>query len=165
MKILITGGIKSGKSTFAEKKTLEILSNFKPIYLATAEIIDSEMINKVKNHKKRRKNKFVTIEEPIDILKQISNGKEVVLIECMTMWLNNWLHYKKSTEEIPKIINQILSIPRDIVFVINDVGKGIIPNNKLSRLFVELSGIISSQIGNKSDEIWYCISGYPVKIK
>ena len=60
--------------------------------MATAEIIDSEMINKVKNHKKRRKNKFVTIEEPIDILKQISNGKEVVLIECMTMWLNKWLH-------------------------------------------------------------------------
>ena len=106
MKILITGGIKSGKSLQAEKRIIEISNGQIPIYLATNELFDSEMKKRVSEHRNRRDNRFQTIEEALYLYDTINERKEPVLIECMTMWLNNAL-YKKFPEE--KIFLEIIS--------------------------------------------------------
>ena len=165
MKILITGGVKSGKSTFAEQKTLELSEGFTPLYLATAECLDDEMQTKIEEHRRKRMDRFRTIEEPLDLVSSLTEGKEPALIECMTLWLNNWFHYQKDEEQIMSIVDQLLSLPRDLVFVLNEVGHGIIPENPLARKFVNWSGKIGSRLGKGCDEIWFCIAGHPMQVK
>ena len=165
MKILITGGVKSGKSTFAEKKTLELSEGFTPLYLATAECLDEEMQTKIEEHRRKRMDRFRTIEEPLDLVSPLTEGKEPALIECMTLWLNNWFHYQKDEEQIMSIVDQLLTLPRDLVFVLNEVGHGIIPENPLARKYVDWSGKIGSRLGKGCDEIWFCIAGHPMQVK
>ena len=165
MKILITGGVKSGKSTFAEQKTLELSEGFTPLYLATAECLDEEMQTKIEKHRRNRMDRFRTIEEPLDLVSPLTEGKEPALIECMTLWLNNWFHYQKDEEQIMSMVDQLLTLPRDLVFVLNEVGHGIIPENPLARIFVDWSGKIGSRLGKGCDEIWCCIAGHPMQVK
>ena len=83
----------------------------------------------------------------------------------MTLWLNNWLHYQKDEEQIMSIVDQLLTLPRDLVFVLNEVGHGIIPENPIARKFVDWSGKIGSRLGKGCDEIWFCIAGHPMQVK
>ena len=165
MKILVTGGIKSGKSVFAEKKTLELSKGQIPVYLATAERNDQEMERKIEKHRRQRMNRFRTIEEPLQIVSALDQDTAPALVECMTLWLNNWLHYQKDEDEIPGIVQQLLELPRDLVLVINEVGQGIIPENPLARKFAEWSGRVASGLGSGCEEIWYCVAGHPMRVK
>ena len=101
----------------------------------------------------------------LELVSSLTVGKEPALIECMTLWLNNWLHYQKDEEQIMSIIDQLLTLPRDLVFVLNEVGHGIIPENPLARKFVDWSGKIGSRLGKGCDEIWCCIAGHPMQVK
>ena len=92
MKILITGGVKSGKSRHAQKRILAMANKIKPVYLATTELKDSEMKRRITNHRQLRGNKFETVEEPLNLASVLRNIQCPVLIECLTMWLNNALH-------------------------------------------------------------------------
>ena len=83
----------------------------------------------------------------------------------MTLWLNNWFHYQKDEEQIMSMLDQRLTLPRDLVFVLNEVGHGIIPENPLSRKFVDWSGKIGSRLGKGCDEICFCIAGHPMQVK
>ena len=165
MKILVTGGIKSGKSFFAEKKTLELAKGQTPVYLATAERHDEEMQTKIDKHRRQRKYRFITIEEPLDLLDALGLAEEPALIECMTLWLNNWLHYQKDEDQILGILDRLLALPRDLVFVLNEVGQGIIPDNPLARKYAEWSGRIGATLGSGCEEIWYCVAGHPMRVK
>ena len=100
MKILVTGGVKSGKSRHAEKLILKLSAGIKPIYLATTELIDPEMKKSISKHRQRRGNLFDTIEEPLFLASELRNIQSPVLIECLTMWLNNALHHKYSERKI-----------------------------------------------------------------
>ena len=165
MKVLITGGVKSGKSSFAERKVLELSKVATPLYLATAELADDEMRERVARHRRQRGSRFRTVEEPLRIVESLSGDSEPALVECMTLWLNNWLHYGKPEEEISEVIKKLLVLHRDLVLVINEVGQGVIPKNPLARRFVDLSGKVSCQLGEGCDEIWFCIAGRPMRIK
>ena len=165
MKILVTGGVKSGKSFFAEKKTLELSQEQKPVYVATAERNDEEMKQKIEKHRQQRQERFRTIEEPLDLLKALGQEQQPALIECMTLWLNNWFYYQKDQDQIPGILKQLLVLERDLVFVLNEVGQGIIPENPLARSYAEWSGRIGSILGSGCEEIWYCVAGYPMRVK
>ena len=165
MKILITGAVKSGKSTNAENRILEISEGIIPIYLATCEIFDSEMLKRIKDHRQRRGKKFYTIEEALFLSKAIEDQKNPVLIECMTMWLNNVLHHEFSEKKIFAEIENLLSLKNDLIFVLNEVGMGIIPENSLARRFSDLSGRISQKLGESCDEVNLCVAGILVKLK
>ena len=165
MKILFTGGVKSGKSTNAESRIIEISKGIIPIYLATCEMFDSEMIKRIKDHRQRRGNKFQTIEEPLYLSEAIKDLEKPVLIECMTMWINNVLHYKFSEKKIFKEIENLLALENDLIFVLNEVGMGIIPSNPLARKFSDLSGRISQKLGGSCDEVNLCVAGLLVKLK
>jgi len=90
LKTLVLGGIKSGKSSFAETLALQS-STLKPYYLATTEFIDDEMQRKIAQHKQRRQEKFHTIEEPLELSSVIEKVEGTILVECVSMWLNNML--------------------------------------------------------------------------
>ena len=163
MKTLFIGGVKSGKSRLAEEYILKISDT--PLYLATSEITDEEMQIKVLQHKLQRDEQFETIEEPLNILGEVNNTPKSVIIECMTFWLNNMLYYNKSDEEIFLHVRELLALDNTIVFVLNDVGSGIIGADKETREFINLSGLLSQFIATECDEVYHVIAGIASKIK
>ena len=165
MKILITGGVKSGKSRHAETRILEMANGKKPIYLATTELLDPEMEERVLEHRRRRGEKFRTIEEPLHLTDALLNIEGPVLIECLTMWLNNALHHQLSEKKIITEIENLLQLKCDVIFVQNEVGLGIIPDNSLARKFSDLSGRIAQQLGEVCDEVNLCVVGILLQIK
>ena len=165
MKILFTGGIKSGKSRLAEKRILDFTQSQKPIYLATTELLDPEMETRISEHRRRRGKRFKTIEEPLYLNEVLTETDAPILIECITMWLNNALHHQLPESKIFSEIEHLLSLKNELVFVLNEVGVGIIPDNPLSRKFVDLSGRIAQLLAEACDEVNWCVAGISVKIK
>jgi len=163
-KTLFIGGIKSGKSYHAEQYTLKNCKNL-PIYLATTEFIDAEMKERIEQHKLQRSQNFLTIEESLNLLEAISPVKSHVLVECISMWINNMLHHEFTYEDMEEHILKVLALPHDIVFVQNDVGAGIIPDNALARKYIDISGKISQLLGQHCDNVFHVIAGIATPIK
>ena len=165
MKLLITGGVKIGKSRHAEKRILAMANGIKPVYLATTEFKDYEIKKRITNHRLRRNSTFETIEEPLRLAYVLKNIQCPVLVECLTMWLNNALHHKYSERKVFAEIDNLLSLECDLVFVINEVGLGIIPENPLARKFLDLSGRVAQKLGEACDEVIWCVAGNTIRIK
>lgn len=163
-KALFIGGIKSGKSFNAEIYTLKNSSK-KPIYLATTEFIDDEMQKRIDTHKLQREAQFETIEEPLKLYNAITECDSSVLIECVSMWINNMLYHGFGFDEMKRELEAILALDKTIVFVLNDVGCGIIPENKLAREFIDISGKLSQLIASSCDEVYHTIAGISTRIK
>lgn len=174
--ILVTGGCRSGKSNYAEKLALEAGSN--KLYIATAPILDDEMSNRVQKHQKDREGKgWKTIEEEIDLAEVLGEckGYDSILIDCLTLWINNMIYYseKQNTiitedtiaDKIKIIIENSRLLNTRIIFVINEVGMGIIPDNKVARLFRDLSGRCSQIIAQNADKVVLMSCGIPLTIK
>ncbi len=152
MKVLYFGGQKSGKSTLAEQKALEIASS-KPYYIATYDnsFDDTEMKDRVLKHQIQREDSFITIEEPKDFISKIESGN-TYLIDCVSMWILNSLENEE--EELLEELEKLRDIEANIVFVLNDVNSGVIPFDKESRKFVDLTGIIGQKLASLCDEVY-----------
>ncbi len=168
----ILGGARSGKSRFA----LE-LGNRKQghkIFLATAQAFDAEMAERIEKHKQDRAEDWQSIETAIKLaetLQSLDREKkaDVIVIDCLTLWLNNLLML---TEDSEKIIEQIDALMRviqklelNIIAVSNEVGLGIVPDNALSRRFRDLAGVLHQKWAAVSDEVYWVTAGIPMKIK
>ena len=165
MKTLFIGGIKSGKSQNAERYILK-QSKKKPSYLATTEFIDDEMAKKIAIHQETREDNFITIEEALEIANAVeSSREESVLVECLSMWINNMLYHEKSVDDMITEINRLFLSKKDIVFVINDVSSSVISENKLVRKFVETNGKIAQLVASQCDEVYHVVAGIATKIK
>lgn len=164
MKVLFIGGVKSGKSMNAQKYILE-MSRDKPVYLATTEFMDDEMRARVTQHKLQREESFITIEEPLKIYATLKKQNTPVLVECLTMWINNMLYHKYDFEAMRRELEQVMALDIDVVFVLNDVGTGIMPTNKLAREFIDISGKLSQLVASDCDEVYHTIAGISSKIK
>lgn len=173
---MITGGQSCGKSTFAQKKAEKIEG--KRVYLATAQAFDEEMKIKIQRHIEERADIFDTIEEPLEIDKAIlkTNKYDTVLLDCLTMWTSNIILNNENNEEeaiekyLEKFIESISELKensniKQLIIVTNEVGWGIIPGNKLSRIFARLLGTVNKKIAELSDEVYMMVSGIEVKIK
>jgi len=163
MKVLYFGGQKSGKSSLAESKTLEISSS-KAYYIATydSSFHDSEMLQRIQKHKNQRKDNFITIEETTDIA-SIIKPNQTYLIDCMSMWILNTLD--KPIESLLDMIDSISKIDANVVFVLNDVSSGVIPIDRQSRQFVDRSGIIGQALAKICDEVYEVKLGLGIKLK
>lgn len=163
MKILYFGGQKSGKSKLAEQKALEIAKT-KPYYIATYDnsFNDKEMIQRVELHKSKRKDNFITIEETKDISKVVKEG-DTYLVDCLSMWLLN--NIEEDMDNLKKQIELISKIDANIVFVLNDVNSGVIPMDKISRKYIDFSGILGQKIASFCDEVYEVKLGIGIKIK
>ena len=168
-KILILGGARSGKSHYAE--TLAMKSNKEVIYLATAKVLDNEISERVKQHRLDRLQHWQTIEEPIklaDTLRQWSSAERVILVDCLTMWVNNLLTENNPglmKKELDKLISQLAEFAGTIIFVSNEVGMGIIPMGELSRLFVDETGRLHQRLAQQADQVILMVAGLPHQIK
>ncbi len=163
-KALFIGGIKSGKSKNAEIYTLKN-SKAKPIYLATNEFFDDEMKKRVANHKALREDAFITIEEPLNLSRIIKTFDSTVLVECVSMWINNMLYHGLSEDDMFEELESLSTADTDIVFVINDVSCSVVSENRLTREFVDINGRISQLLASKCDEVFNTVAGISVKIK
>ena len=163
-KTLFIGGIKSGKSANAEAYILKN-SDEKPYYLATTEFIDAGMKERIDAHKKSRGDSFTTLEEPLKIYEVIKTNKKPVLVECVSMWINNMLYHGFTLSDMQEELSSILELEQSVVFVLNDVGTGVIPENKLAREFIDISGRLSQLIASRCDEVYHTIAGISTRIK
>lgn len=164
--ILITGGARSGKSAFAERLTLELGSP--AIYIATGQAFDSEFEARIARHRAGRGPEWRTVEEPLALTEALrrTDGGPPRLVDCLTLWLSNLMlnghDWAAATETLAGAISR-QSAPA--VFVTNEVGAGIVPENGLARAFRDASGLVNQQIARACDELWLCVAGYPVKVK
>lgn len=164
MKVLYYGGQKSGKSLLAEKRTLELSKDRKPFYIATYHNVynDKEMHSRIKRHKQQRQELFLTIEEPFDLPKVINNN-ETYLIDCISMWLLNNLNKKE--EELIEQIERLSKSNSNIIFVLNDVNTGVIPMDKQSRRFVDMTGTLGQKLASICDEVYEVTLGIERRLK
>lgn len=167
-KILVTGGIKSGKSRIALKLASDIESGEK-FFIATARAIDPEMQEKIAKHKGERGNDFRTQEEPIHLgaaLRRIDPSTAVV--DCLTLWVSNLL-FELSEEEKLSAIEDFFAALREasgsIIIVTNEVGWGIIPSDEVSRQYQNELGTLNQQVAQVCDEVYVMFSGIRMRIK
>lgn len=161
---LFYGGIKSGKSALAESYTLDLTSDT-PFYLATSEFIDSEMQKRIALHKQRRKKNFITLEEPLQIANTIEKHNGTVLLECVSMWINNMLYHEKTLQDMLQQLEIIAHTNNDVICVMNDVSRSVISENHLVREFVDCSGVIAQFIAKHAQEFYTVHAGVKVRIK
>ncbi len=159
------GGVKSGKSCLAENYILKNFSTQKPYYLATTQLLDAEMQQRIQIHKQRREEFFITIEEPLKLYDTLKQCNHPVLVECVTMWLNNALYHQHNDTQILEELEAVMSLPTDLVLVHNEVGFGIIPDNALARRFVDLSSRAAQIMAKNCDEVFFCSAGLKLKMK
>jgi adenosylcobinamide kinase/adenosylcobinamide-phosphate guanylyltransferase len=165
MKTLFIGGIKSGKSRLAEAYILENEITAKPYYLATNEFFDEEMQARIQIHQQRRQDLFITIEEPVKLFEILEKCQAPVLVECVSMWLNNQLYHQIAVAEILQELEAVLQLSCDMVLVHNEVGLSVISDNLLARQFVDLSGKAAQLMGRYCDEVFFCSAGLKIKMK
>ncbi len=164
MKILYIGGQKSGKSYLAEKAVLKLSKKIKPYYIATYDnsYNDKSMQKRINNHKKRRVGKFHIIEQT-KLLHKVINNHSTYIIDCLSMWILN--HIDLSKKKILKELKKLLSTKANIVFVLNDVSNGVIPLDKLSRKYVDISGIVGQIVAKRSDKVIKVEYGLQTRLK
>lgn len=178
--IFIVGGVRSGKSAFALKRA-KIIEG-RRLYIATAQPLDGEMEERINKHRKERGDDWDTVEEPISIVEVIKKSKNygVVLLDCLTLWISNLMHKKLRLEEdgpatpgfkeeLGKVVKDLLSTCKDsdasIIIVSNEVGLGIVPDNPLARRFCDIAGYVNQRVAEAADEVFFMVSGIPMKVK
>ncbi|BBM40150.1 cobalbumin biosynthesis protein [Leptotrichia shahii] len=192
--IFVTGGAKSGKSKFAEEMLLKLNNgNQKNIYLATSLVFDEEMKEKVRLHKKRRKNDWFTVETYRNFKNKLNNFfenndkiKNNMLVDCLTNMITNiifenqnidWNNFekklyiqtlKKLNKNVKNSVDELLNITNQFentVIVSNELGMGLVPSYPLGRYFREIAGKMNQIVAEKADEVYFVVSGIPMKIK
>ena len=171
----ITGGQSSGKSTKALEMALT--DPFPRVMIATAQAFDMEMEEKIRRHQEERQDRFITLEEPIDLPsafeKALALRPRVIVVDCLTMWVSNLLLAEKA-EDLPMHTDRLLDLlrrtaniaePRHTILVSNEVGCGIIPANALSRQYIVLLGRVNKAIANICDQVLLMVSGLPLTVK
>ena len=174
--IMVTGGSRSGKSSWAQK-TAESMSA-RRVFIATCPVVDDEMQERVRKHRQARDERsWHTIEEPLDIAGAIDSSHEfpVALVDCLTLWINNLMYLaEKENKAITEtdiaagcriVIDAAKRHPGTVLFVTNEVGMGIIPENALARLYRDLAGRCNQVIAGACDRVVFMVSGLPMEIK
>ena len=167
--VLVLGAARSGKSTYAQR--LAEMRWRRPLYLATAEALDEEMAERIKNHKRQRGRHWSCIEEPQDLARAIAAAaprRDGVLIDCVTLWLSNVL-LKEGVAAVKRRQRQLLEALRsarhDVILVSNEVGMGVVPDSALGRQFRDLQGWLNQDLATAADTVVFVVAGLPMAIK
>jgi len=175
--VLVTGGARSGKSRFAEQYAAKY--GKKIAYIATAQIYDEEMAHRVKLHRARRPAEWDTFEAPFEaekVLKEAGGEHDLILFDCLTIYLSNLIcslpsledfdrNYQLIRENVDRLIAQAKDNTGTAVFVTNEVGAGIVPENHLSREYRDMAGIANQLMARAADEVYLVVCGLPVNVK
>ena len=179
--ILIIGGARSGKSHFAQE--LAVMSGKPVLFVATAAAGDEEMRQRIEEHRRARPTAWNTLELTTHLGSQIAKqigGAQVVIVDCITLLVSNILgQYTNQTDEqidAPRIeksvVSEIIELVECInhtdasfIIVTNEVGMGLVPVNKLGRLYRDLLGRANQLLAERADEVYLMVAGLPIKIK
>ena len=165
--ILITGGQRSGKSSYAQQLALKLTPN--PIYLATSAIWDEEHRQRIERHKRDRGPEWTNIEELKD-LQNIDVQGRIVVIDCVTLWCTNFFtesdgDIQFSLQAVTERFDEFTKQEAHFIFVTNEIGLGGTSDNDLQRRFTDLIGWVNQYIASKSDKVVLMVSGIPVIVK
>lgn len=190
--IFITGGARSGKSSFALNEAAKVKG--RKAYIATAQALDDEMKARITKHKDERSADWDTFEEPLKVAEIISDAGSkynVVLLDCLTFWLSNLVcNNMDCKKEIDDLLHELINIraihdsplqqyhnselckgeapprPYSKLFIVsNEVGMGIVPDNEMARRFRDLAGLLNQKVAGIADEVYLVTAGIPMKIK
>jgi len=169
-KTLILGGARSGKSSFALK--LAGKAKGRVAFIATCEPKDAEMVKRVILHKKTRPNNWKTFDAPLnpeEVIKKNGVQFDTIILDCLTLLICNYMmkDFKPPVIEkkIKNLINAIVKSKANIFVVSNEVGLGIVPENKMARDFRDIAGRVNQLFAKKSDQVFFMVSGIPWRIK
>lgn len=182
--VLVTGGARSGKSSYAESIIKKLEGEI--LYIATSIPFDDEMRERVKKHRERRPIEWHTYEGYKNLKTVFKQGEadyKGILLDCVTIMLTN-LMFDKAADDIDRLSQEAIDAIEEkiiaevkgfidaaeksdstIVMVTNEVGDGIVPENKLARIFRDIAGRVNQYIASRSDEVYLVVCGMPVKIK
>lgn len=166
---LVLGGARSGKSRFAE--SLAERNNPDVVYIATAQAQDGEMQKRIVQHQQQRPNTWQTVEEPLalaHVIERYSQANNVILVDCLTLWLSNLLCLDDETrlqQEKEQLISCFSTIKGQLILVSNEVGLGIIPMGELSRRYVDEAGHLHQAIAAQADNVVLVTAGLPQVLK
>ena len=179
--ILCSGGARSGKSEFAER--LALATKGRKAYVATGQAFDEEMVDRIKKHQERRGDIWTNFEVPLYLAKEwqhISNAADVILIDCLTMFTTNHMMIHGSIQrqkdanrledavlsELEALLHSITSSDdKTVIFVTNEIGLGIVPDNKLARYFRDIAGRVNRTVATVADKLYLTISGVTIELK
>ena len=168
MIILVTGGIKSGKSRRALDIALEEwkVSPAAPAsFIATAEALDDEMKLRIRRHQEERANRgFVTIEEPLELDRAIAAALPRTVVDCLPLWVNNIMYYKRE-EDFSRLLEDSIQNMKECIVVTNETGLGNVPFDETTRRYNLLLAEANRTIAAAADRVELLISGIPVRIK
>lgn len=170
---LVLGGARSGKSSFAESEVLAS-KKLQRHYLATATITDIEMQRRIEHHQARRDNDWTLHEIPLEIASLLDtfSVNDVVLVDCLTLWMSNVIfeHGETASEakinqRVTKLVEALQSCSADVLLVSNEVGLGVVPMGEVSRLFVDHAGWMNQVIAKIADKVTFVAAGLPMVMK
>jgi adenosylcobinamide kinase/adenosylcobinamide-phosphate guanylyltransferase len=163
---LILGGASSGKSAYAER--LALATGLSPVYLATGQAGDGEMLGKIARHQARRGPEWRLIEAPLDLASPRSalGAGHVVLLDCLTLWLSNHLELGHNIgEETARLIEAIAASKADVIAVSNELGLGLVPSTPLGRAFRDAQGVLNQRFGETANTVTFIAAGLPLSLK
>ncbi len=176
--VLVTGGARSGKSSFAQE--MAAVHGDRVAYIATAEARDREMARRIAAHRARRPASWLTIEAPLALAEGISSCRgraELVIVDCLTVFLSNVLCaedwetrdaeelWQTVASEMGGVIRAARDLPGLVVFVTNEVGDGIVPQSRLGRVFRDLAGWVNQMAAAAADRVYLVHCGLAVELK
>ena len=179
--ILCSGGARSGKSEFAER--LALSTEGRKAYVATGQAFDEEMVDRIKKHQERRGDIWTNFEVPLYLAKEwqnISQSTDVILIDCLTMFTTNHMMAHGSIQgqqdannleeavlsELESLLSLIASSDgKTVIFVTNEIGLGIVPDNKLARYFRDIAGRVNRTVATVANKLYLTISGVTIELK
>jgi len=165
--VFVLGGARSGKSSFALSEAAG--RGGRKAFIATAAASDPEMLARIERHRKDRGSGWHTREEPINltaVLKELSGNYEVIVVDCLTLWLANLLCSGADIEsETDAFVSSLPAVQSALYIVSNEVGLGIVPDNALARNFRDLAGFLNQKVAASADSVYLMTAGLPTKIK
>lgn len=164
---LVLGGARSGKSDFAERLINE--SGLEAVYIATGRSFDREMEVRIGEHQARRGPAWRTIEEPLALVETLAaqalEGR-ALLVDCLTLWVTNLMMENRCVaDESSRLADCLSTLSAMVVFVSNEVGLGIVPENRMAREFRDHAGRLHQMIAAQADEVYFIAAGLPLKMK
>ncbi|MFT5717492.1 MAG: adenosylcobinamide kinase/adenosylcobinamide-phosphate guanylyltransferase [Oleiphilaceae bacterium] len=168
MKTLILGGVKSGKSRYAEIMAADISKSVTVI--ATATVMDEEMAIRVARHQEVRPQSWKTVEEPVHLGKalRLLTSSDVVVIDCLTLWLTNLLMLSdtaKLNDEIKDFTSAIVGFKQPLILVSNETNMGILPLGDLTRRYCDQVGLLHQKLAKLCDKVELVVAGLPLTLK
>ena len=169
MKTLVLGGVRSGKSRYAE--TLAADGGLEVCYIATAEAGDDEMRQRIDVHRKRRPGDWLCAEEPLElarVVRQQARADRCLLVDCLSLWLTNLLLTEDSCrmeDEIEALLTVLPDCPGDVVFVSTESNLGVVPMGELSRRYCDRIGLLHQDIARLCERVTLVVAGLPQHLK